>query len=416
MSKKSKTSWKQKTAILAVSLGVTLGGVLPVKNAIAGCCGETAVLMAILSAMEVNFELLYTYMISGVGDVGTGIVGTISGNARAKMSHDEIQGANQAAYTAALERSRDAEMIAANTLNKEIGDPRSCQEDQILASHGVRGANVDAAVVSSRAAAASNKKAAEHLAGTQPSDAAHAGVIINEQKEFASPADVKAGRAQALGSKGMPDANVRVQSLFTPAHDYTDPAAAAKQSVTFNDDQVAAAQLAIDNIAARFSPPALPQGVEATPAGLLYIAKTKIFNARLSPAIMGLSGISSRRAPADLGNNAAQWATASSEYAALFPGVSKPDRPSELELLRLEVMRRYAGSQWIADLKKSGSPAQVAVEQAVTDSVKLKVLYEIHTRLEENSAIQSAILAQLVNPVSRVEMEGAAQSAYRNKQ
>ena len=407
---------KQKIVSAAAAVAVACGLGVPLQQAYAGCCGETAVLMAILEAMEADFEMLYMYMISGEGDIGTGVVGTISGNARAKMSHDETQGGNQDAHYAAVDREREGEAVALKRNVDTLGDPRSCSEDAVKNSYGLRGANADAAQYSAKAAGVANRKVAEHLAGTQPSDTNHAAILIDEMKQYASPADVTAGRAQSEGSAGMPDANIRAQSLFVPAYDYTKPDTAGKQPLTFSDEQQKAANLALDNIVARFSPPALPKAVEDTPAGKMYVAKTKIFNARMSPAVMALSGISARRSPAELGSNSDQWQQHSSEYGSIFPNVPKPDKPSEMELLRLEVMRRYAGSKWMSDLKSSSDPAKVAAEQAMTDSVKLKVLYEIHTRLEENSAIQAAILAQLVNPVSRQELDAAAQTAYRNKQ
>lgn len=414
-----KLTKKLKSKVMATIIATTFAfsaAVIPVKDAKAGCCGETAVLFAIWVAMEFDFYLLYSYLISGIGDVGTGVVGTISGNARAKMSHDETQEGNQAAHYAAVDRTRDAEMIPAKRVINNSPDPSHCSEEAINMASGAAGANSDAALATAAQIAKSNAKTAQNQAGTQPSDTAHAAKVLEEMKKYASDIDAKEGRFASAGSAGMPDGNIRTQSLFTPAHDYTKPDESAKQNLTFTKEQQEAADAVINNMVTRFTPPALPQAVEATPTGKVYIAKTKIFNARLSPAVMALSGIAARRAESPLSGNTQQgWQTASKEYSAIFPGVNKPSAPSEMETLRMEVMRRYAGSDWLTDLKKNSNPARVAQEQAATDAVKLKVLYEIHNRMEENSAVQAAILSQLVNPVSRSEIDNIAQSAFRNK-
>ena len=408
---RQKRTWKTAATVIAVSCACALS--VPLKsNAMAQCCGEAALLSVILETMETNFMMVYMYMISGEGDVGTGLVGTMSANAQSQASHDETQLSNQEMHYQAVARSRKAEMIAADTLNQTVGDSRQCVDTVLASNMGVRGATTDAQKASAQASAKLSTTLA--LNRISPSESSYGGTLIKDLSTYCSETDALAKRCSA-GS--LPDANIRAQSVLVPASDYTKPADVVKQSQTFDaaggDQQLTAAIAASSNIMGTFSPPVLPKAVAESPAGRMYTAKYKIYEARLSAGEAILAGMVGRRAPSE---TAKTWDAQSSEYSSIFPGVSKPTKPSELETLRYEVMRRYAGSQWQADLRASGDVANTMKERLYGESVELKILYEIHTRMEEQAAVRSAILSQLVSPISKKEVVSDATGAYRSKQ
>ena len=378
------------------------------------CCGETVLLGMILSLMEFNDQLIYSYLISGTGDVGTGIVGTISANAQSQMSHNEAGGGNLAAHDAARKREVRGEQVALERNVKTLGDPRECQEGLIKQQLGARAGSGEAALYAMNSSAKYQAIVAESLAKTPSESASAAAVMAAHKSKFCGFDDAKAGRC---GTSQMPDGDIRVQSLFGPAGNYTAPAAGSA-SLTFQPQHEEAAGASAVNIMGAFAPPVLPKAVSMTPAGRMYAAKYKIFESRLSPANMVLTGIAGRRAPATLSGGAKEsWDAVKGEYSAVLPQAGQaPDNPSEAELLRFEVMRRYAGSKWLSNVQKSGDPAAAMREVAYNDAVELKVLYDMHQRLEEDNAVLAGVLAQMTNPVTRQGLNEAAATSYRTKQ
>ena len=391
--------------------------IVPVKKseAMAQCCGETAMLMLILFTMQMNFMELYMYLISGIGDVGTGIAGTTSANSQSQMSHNEAAQSNAEAHDKAIQRTREAEMIVADRVVADSPNPAHCSEETIVKNMGTKGDSVDASIAGAKAAG----KIAADLSKSRnlKNELAHSAAIIESSTSlYCSQADQDAKRC----SKSiMPAANERVQSLFTPAHDYLNIAEAKKQTSTFdygaaNGPQSKAAIEAASLITGKYSPPVIPKAVSETPLGKMYNAKYKIYEARLAPSEMILANIIARRTPS--GSTSKTWQQSQSVFSRVFAGKTMPSSPSETEAVQLEVYKRFADSDWLTEVKKDDDMARVMQERTVTSSVELKILLDIHARLEENLAVRSAILTQLVNPVSKLEVETAAASAYRAKE
>ena len=415
-----KTKFKRNIACAVLGLAVGTASVGVYQTAYADptynphCCGETILLGMILSLMNVNNALIYEYMISGASDAGTGIAGTLSANALSQASHNEVQGANQQSHYNAVTRARKAEMVAAQTLSSEIADSRECSEALISQQMGARSGSTDAASYSVQSASKIHAGLATAMASA-PSESSSAGTLLKTHNaKYCSPVDVLNKRCSA--GSAMPDGDVRVQSLLAPAIDFTSTSTQG-QSMTMTPEQSQAALDSSVNIMGRFSPPVLPKAVSDSPAGRMYTTKYKIYEARLSPATMALAGIAGRRSEATLNAGAKQsWAAVNGEYSKLFPGAQAPANPSETELLRYEVTRRFAGSDYMAQLRKSSSLTNVLVDVAQGDAVELKILYEMHQRLEEDNAILSTVLAQLISPISKKEVIDASTGAYRSKQ
>lgn len=375
------------------------------------------------------------YLTNGDGETGRGVIGAITKTSDADRKFQEENTANEHSRMQVLAMNQAMAIRVAGA----ISNPRDCYEmpKRIGARMGGGGAgsNVPKGRTEARVAATG--------AGTQPSEVAHAAAIYGNHKNngFCSSEDTRyAGVTTGDASRNafgcdaagpMPDGDARAQGLFVPAHDYTNAAEARKVSVTFDNGQAVngartqrnAADETIANIVNRFSPPALPKHVEQTPAGRILLTKQKVFNARLSTAVGALSTIAAMRDaaanPMSSQTLARVWgADVDGVYSRVFPGVQKPEKPSELEVLRYEVMRRYADygdGSWAVEGSKQSDQTKRQLMQMETEAVQLNLLYQIHSRLGENNAIQSAILAQMVNPISKDELEKSARAALQAK-
>lgn len=374
------------------------------------------------------------YLTTGEGDTGTGLIGTIQKTQDANRFYGQEEAATNHARNQVLAMNQ----AMANRVASSIPDPRDCDELPQRVGARAGGGGGGSMVSKGRTEA----KAAANAAGTLPSPTAHAAAVYGnhqaggycaaEDINYSGAAGGSARNAFNCTTPGaMPDGDARAQSVFVPAHDYVNASAATRMSLTYDGgqtptsgpSQAAAADDSINNIVSRFSPAAMPKNIEQSPQGRIVLAKQKVFNARLSPAINALAGISSRRnASANAMSTealAAVWdnSTVQGVYDRVFSGAQHPKKPSEMEVIRYEVMRRYADygvNSWITQVTNEADPAKRSLAQIQNQAVELNLLYQIHGRLEENNALQSAILAQLMNPVTKADIELNSQAASQN--
>lgn len=390
---------------------------------------------------------IYQYMSTDTGNTqGMGIIGAINGNMNKIWSEARPYMESTGEEGASWNRRTALDAIPGQTIMNRMPDPRNCSElPARMAGRGARGGGGGGSAgrgkVESMAAAAAP--------GTHLSDAEHAADIYSTHGaadgNLCTTQDVNysGDAAVAFGSKRngygctavgtMPDGDARAQSILIPAHDYEkvakgDPAEIAKaSSLTYAAPQAKVAGMATTNLAQSFSAPALSPDAEKSPAGKMLLAKEKILQARISPAVLALASLAGSRTPAALGAVSAKaltdnWkATAGPVYTRVFPaGTQVPDIPSMAELTRYEVYRRMfdiggGADSWVGKLMESNDPGQVGQIQAETQAVQLYVEYEILNRLEENNVMQAAILSQLVNPVTKQEITSATTSVFRSK-
>lgn len=390
---------------------------------------------------------IYQYMATDTGNTqGMGIIGAINGNMNKIWSEARPYMESTGEQGASWNRKTALDAIPGQTIMNRMPDPRNCSElPARMAGRGARGGGGGSHAGKGKI----ESMAAEAATGTHLSDteyaadiysnhgAADANLCTKQDVNYSGDAAVAFGTSRkgygctAVGT--MPDGDARAQSILVPAHDYDKVAAgdaaeiAKASSLTYSPTQAKVAAMATRNLAQGFSAPALSPEAEKSPAGKLLLAKEKILQMRISPAVQALASIAGSRTPAALGSNAAtalsaNWkSTAGPIYSRVFPaGTVVPDVPSTAELTRFEVYRRMfdiggGADSWVGKLMESNDPAQVAQIQAETQAVQLYVEYEILGKLEENNAMQAAILAQLVNPVSKQEITAATNSVFRSK-
>ena len=395
-------------------------------------------------AINTYLSEIYTYMISGEGDTGTGIIGAVNANMNKIWSEQRPYMENMTGQTASWDRRNMLDSISGTAIMARAADPRACSELPVMAaSRAVHGGGGGA-----RAKGGTETKVAQAQGGTGLSDISHAAdIFVAHESKYCSAEDVSytGAAADRFGSARnafgcsatgtMPDGDNRVQSVFVPAHDYVkagrgDAAEIGKSySLTYDaagtgTAQSDAADISIRNMTASFSPNALSKDVEGTPAGKALLARVKVFNDRVSPAVMALASLKASRSSVNFNAEAAggpdaTWASeAARVYKTVFPpNTPVPAKPSEMELTRFEVARRYldygAGS-WLEKLG-ADTPDQVAVESAQTLALLAHLQYETMVRTEQTNALLISLLAQSVNPVTKQDIDLASQMAARGK-
>lgn len=380
-------------------------------------------------AINTYLSEIYAYLTKGEGETGKGVIGVM----QKIWSEERPFLENMTNQQANWQRATAAEMMPAQTALSRAPDPRSCYE--LPTTIGARYATGGGGS-SRRARASTETSIAKSQGGTKPNDVAYANEMYSAHKSsgYCSKEDAQypngsvdrnAAGCTIGDTAKMPDGDARIQSVFRPAHDYTDANAVKKygSSLTYNQgksspspvgDQAKAADDAISTMITRFSPPALPKEVEQTPAGKVLFTKIKTFNARISPALDFLASAKSRydATHSDIPTQYADSILADFKdyYARMFPGADPIEKPSEAEVMRYEVLRRYADTngEWMKTLMAQGDAGKIAQIQAQTQGVELYLLYNLHERQVETNAILSALLAQSVNPITRAELQATS--------
>lgn len=375
-------------------------------------------------AINTYLSQIYEYMRVGSGDPdnGTGLIGTM------KVIWEETQAFNEAngKMNAQMNRVTSVDAAVANRVAASMPDSRACSEIPRVMGARMAGGGGGG----SRAARGGLERiVANSGAGTAPSSLNQAGdVFSTHATKYCSTPDIQFTNGQAHTAFGctavstMPDGDARVQSLFVPAHNYEQTAPSIAANLTFSTaDEKQAAKDSSKNIISAFSPPGLTREMEATPEGKQYLTRVKVFNTRISPAIHALAQIASYRFPdANIPSFLSDgWkAIATPVYGRIFPGMSVPDLPSAAEVVRFEVLRRFAdfgAESWHQKIIQDNDQANLLRELNTTASVNLYVNWELHNRMEENNALQASILSQLVNPTSKQELDSALRSVYTAK-
>jgi hypothetical protein len=371
-------------------------------------------------AINTYLSEIYTYMISGEGDTGTGIIKAITGNMN-KIWAEQQQFTEATNKNAAqMGRVTATDAAVSNRIAASLPDPRACDEIPKVMGGRMGGGGGGG---SRNSKGAYEAPVVNKGGGTSLNNATQAGQVYGTHaggngNNYCSTADVKYTNGEAHAAFGcsaasttMPDGDARVQSLFIPAHDYNNASVAAAQSITFKPESAKAAQDAATSILSSFSPAALPKDLETSSEGKTYLARVKVYNARISPAVHALAQLASSRSP-DLNLPApfkAAWmSVAQPVFAHILPGVTVPEVPSEAEVTRFEVLRRYADfgtTSWANDVIKDTDQGRLLQMLNTTEAVKLYVEWQIHNRMEENNALQAAILAQLTNPINKGELD-----------
>ena len=218
-------------------------------------------------------------------------------------------------------------------------------------------------------------------------------------------ADIKAGAifsAAGTGETVVRDANGNARD---PVREVPNFSMEVKDQVIANK--------AISNIITGDKPPLLPPDVEGTPAGRGYLAMTKVHDARMSTALSALADIAERRAQPKTLSAVAQeaWNAKQETFKQLFPTRPFPAKPSVFEFVNLRA--NEPSTKLYQDALKQASGEELQREVIRRMDVNTQVAWLNFQQLERLTAINAAMLAHGMEPVTQESMRSSREAAMR---
>lgn len=195
------------------------------------------------------------------------------------------------------------------------------------------------------------------------------------------------------------------------------PLDAAREAPNYSmepKDQIIARK-AIQNIVTGEKPELLTPEVEGTPGGLGYLAMTKTHDARMSTAISALVEIVDRRSQPDALNAVAQeaWTKKQDVFKELFPSRKNniPTKPSLYEFMNLRV--NEPNTKFYQDALKLSNGEDLRRDMIRRSDVGTQVNWMVFQQLERLTAINAAMLAHNLEPVTLEKMKAQFDAAQR---
>jgi hypothetical protein len=218
-------------------------------------------------------------------------------------------------------------------------------------------------------------------------------------------ADVKAGSIFAAAGTG----ETVVRDVNGAARDPNRET--ANFSMDAKDQLIA--NKAVANIITGDKPPLLPPDVEGTPAGRGYLAMTKVHDARMSTALGALADIAERRAqPKTLSATAQEaWNAKQETFKQLFANRPFPAKPSVFEFMNLRA--NEPSTKLYQDALKQAGGEELQREMVRRVDVNTQVAWMNFQQLERLTAINAAILAHGMEPVTQEAMRSSREAAMR---
>lgn len=207
-------------------------------------------------------------------------------------------------------------------------------------------------------------------------------------------ADLKAGSIFAAAGTG-PTAVLNANG--TPKN-----ASMADPNFVMNDKDQKIAQMSIANIISGLPPTLLPEKAEATPGGRAYRGAVDRYNARLSTGIDALSYMASLRAEAKnlTPTQKEGWTKTLKPYAEmLYPNRKISDNPSTYEIMNTQVYMSDT-KKYQDDLAKLDSDHLTRLMINRIDTM-MQVQWQTYNMMERNTAVNSAAMAQGVEPITQ---------------
>lgn len=377
---------------------------------------------------------IYAYLISGSGDTGTGIVGTMNKIWSQQRPYMEAVGS----ISDTTNKSLAKEAPAAHVIAQRMPDPRSCSD--LVRNAGPRSGGGGGGAKISRAK--TELALSNNGAGTKISDNAYSTEIYSAVKDLKSCSKKDVGYLDASGNQvknrgafgctasgDYPGADSTVASILKPAYnrekisDGDQEALIKSYSLTLNKDQKALAERAGVNLVSAYQPPALPKDVENSPVGRAFLAKVKAYETRVSPGMVAVAqhteAISESSESGPQTKITQAWIDSAKDvYARIFKGYTPPANPSADEVARFEVFRRYSdfgSGSWDEELSQDQDSGRILQMMARSQAVELKLLHGLYEEAKLTNQLNTAILAQLTNPITTAELKVAAEKAMKKK-
>ncbi|MGB9128414.1 MAG: conjugal transfer protein TraW [Thiobacillus sp.] len=244
------------------------------------------------------------------------------------------------------------------------------------------------------------------------SQAAAAGTVLAIHAKYCNSADAGEYPKMCAGTSALPDADVQAASLFYGAGSKKD-----ERSYTFNAKQIDAAMAYLKNVNDSISPTRLTAAEARKPAGRAYLALQAGLAASTSMAYFPSELALAERTPLKGTQDVLALLEKSSAYPAGGRGfVDANDYPhgvSRMDLLRLDVARRYENPKWYVDV--AGNVDSIPKEQIYMQALALNMQFRQIEQMERIEVLLGQLVARDVNRDLKPRLQAQYQAVKTTK-
>lgn len=239
------------------------------------------------------------------------------------------------------------------------------------------------------------------------SQAAAAGTVLAIHAKYCNGRDAGEYGNLCKGTSVLPDADVQAASLFYGAGSKKD-----ERSYTFNAKQIDAAMAYLKNVNDSISPTRLTAAEARKPAGRAYLALQAGLAASTSMAYFPSELALAERTPL----KGTQDVLRLLEESSAIPGGGQafvkagdyPDGVSRMDLLRLDVARRYENPKWYEGVV--GNVDSIPKEQIFMQALALNMQFRQIEQMERIEVLLGQLVARDVNRDLKPRLQAQYQS------
>lgn len=244
------------------------------------------------------------------------------------------------------------------------------------------------------------------------SQAAAAASVLETHASYCNSHDASEYPNLCRGTAALPDADVQAASLFYGAGSKKD-----ERSYTFNAKQIDAAMAYLKNANDSIPPNRLTAAEARKPAGRAYLALQAGLAASTSMAYFPSELALSERTPLKGTQDVLALLEKSSAYPAGGRGfVDANDYPngvSRMDLLRLDVARRYENPKWYVDV--AGNLDSIPKEQIYMQALALNMQFRQIEQMERIEVLLGQLVARDVNRDLKPRLQAQYQAVKTTK-
>lgn len=262
-----------------------------------------------------------------------------------------------------------------------------------------------------------NAQVAEEVLVPKVEDAYLADLMYgNTSKRYCTAADVKNKMPNCEDQGELPGANINASTLTQGA---TQSGRLRNYSYVFEKGQPQFDAMIDYLLMSRpFAGPTINVKAKDTPDGRRYMIMQRRYNARVLAVTNALISISSESAalPADSYMVKQVWNNDETKaaFAEVYPGVPMPARPSEREIIRLNVLRQYT-DKVVKEDAATNAPEDLARRQIELMKMNNYLLLKQKEQQEWTNILLAHQLSNQVDPVTRERLLGAASQSTQSR-
>ncbi|ODU50186.1 MAG: hypothetical protein ABS92_03865 [Thiobacillus sp. SCN 63-374] len=226
------------------------------------------------------------------------------------------------------------------------------------------------------------------------SQAAAAASVLETHANYCNSRDAGEYAGLCKGTSVLPDADVQAASLFYGAGSKKD-----ERSYTFNARQIDAAMAYLKNVNDSLPATRLTAAEARKPSGRAYLALQAGLASSTSMAYFPSELALAERTPLRGTQDVLRLLEKSSAYPSGGRGFVDandfPDGVSRMDLLRLDVARRYENPKWYVDV--AGNPDSIPKEQIFMQALALNMQFRQIEQMERVEVLLGQLVARDVN-------------------